>query len=59
MMREELQKKGCSKEEIDRRVKKAETILNDKLKNGEFSLKEKDSHIMAAKSLRGGSNTPV
>ena len=37
-MREELEKKGFEKEDIDRRVKKAENILNEKLKNGEFDL---------------------
>lgn len=34
------------------RVKKAELILQEKLRKGEFSLTEKDSHILAAKKER-------
>jgi len=49
ILREKLEEKGIEKEEIDRRVKKAEQILYDKLLKGEFNLTEKDSHILAAK----------
>jgi hypothetical protein len=52
MLREELEKKECSKEEIDKRVQKAREILNKKLERGDFSLQAKDSHIMAQKKER-------
>jgi hypothetical protein len=51
-LREALETKGLKKSEIDMRVKKAELILQEKLRKGEFSLTEKDSHILAAKKER-------